>query len=394
MVEGRADAAAGRRRLRLGMVGGGRGAFIGAVHRLCARMDDRYELVAGALSSDPQRARDSAADLGIAPDRTYASFADMAAKESARPDGIEAVSIVTPNDSHHAIARAFLDRGIHVICDKPMTTTLEAALDLVQAVRRTQLVFGLTHNYTGYPLVRQARDMVAAGELGAIRVVQAEYVQDWLAIRLEDTGHKQAGWRTDPAKSGAGCIGDIGTHAHNLAGFITGLPVKELSADVTTFVPSRRVDDHVHVLLRYENGARGMLWASQVSPGNENALRIRIYGEKAGLSWSQEHPNQLTFAKLGERPQTLSCGTGGLTAAAGRAARVPPGHPEGYLEAFANLYTDLAEQIEAKRDNRKPDPLALSVPTVEDGARGVRFILAALESSAKGGAWVDATVKL
>jgi predicted dehydrogenase len=395
MVESRSDAGAGRRRLRLGMVGGGRGAFIGGVHRLCARMDDRYELVAGALSSDPQRARDSAADLNIAPERAYAGFAEMAAKESARPDGVEAVSIVTPNDSHHAIARAFLDRGIHVICDKPMTTTLEDALDLVQAVRRSKLVFGLTHNYTGYPLVRQARDMVAAGELGAIRVVQAEYVQDWLATRLEDTGHKQAGWRTDPAKSGAGgCIGDIGTHAHNLAGFITGLPVRELSADLSTFVPGRRVDDNVHVLLRYENGARGMLWASQVSPGNENGLRVRIYGEKAGLSWSQEHPNQLTFAKLGERPQTLSRGTGGLTAAAGRATRVPPGHPEGYLEAFANLYTDLAEQIEARRDNRKPDPLALSVPTVEDGARGVKFILAAVESSAKGGAWVDASVKL
>jgi predicted dehydrogenase len=394
MVESRSDASTGRRRLRLGMVGGGRGAFIGAVHRLCARMDDRYELVAGALSSDPQRARDSAADLGIAPDRAYASFAEMAAKESARPDGIEAVSIVTPNDSHHAVARAFLDRGIHVICDKPMTTTLEDALDLVQAVRRSRLVFGLTHNYTGYPLVRQARDMVAAGELGAIRVVQAEYAQDWLATRLEDTGHKQAGWRTDPAKSGGGCIGDIGTHAHNLAGFITGLPVREVSADVTTFVPGRRVDDNVHVLLRCENGARGMLWASQVSPGNENALRVRIFGEKAGLEWSQEHPNQLRFTKLGERPQTLSRGTGGLTAAAGRATRVPPGHPEGYLEAFANLYTDLAEQIEAKRDNRKPDPLALSVPSVEDGARGVKFILAALESSAKGGAWVDATVAL
>src|SRR5215831_17372610 len=261
MVESRGDARGGRR-LRLGMVGGGRGAFIGAVHRLCARMDDRYELVAGALSSDPQRTRDSAADLGIAPDRTYASFADMAAKEAARPDGIEAVSIVTPNDSHHAIARAFLDRGIHVICDKPMTTTLEDALDLVQAVRRTGLVFGLTHNYTGYPMVRQARDMVAAGELGRLRLIQVEYVQDWLSTKLEDTGHKQAGWRTDPGRSGiGGSLGDIGTHAHNLAGFVSGLPLQKVAADLASFVPGRKLDDNAHVMLRYADGARGLLWA-------------------------------------------------------------------------------------------------------------------------------------
>jgi len=394
MVDATSDARAARP-LRLGMVGGGRGAFIGAVHRLCARMDGQYELVAGALSSDPQRARDSGADLGLAPDRVYANFAAMAAAEAKRVDGIEAVSIVTPNDSHHAIARAFLDQGIDVICDKPMTTTVEDALDLVKAVRRSGLVFGLTHNYTGYPLVRQAREMVAAGALGRIRVVQAEYVQDWLSTKLEDSGHKQAGWRVDPQRAGAGgCIGDIGTHAYNLACFVTGLNATELAADLGRFVPGRRLDDNVHILLRLDNGARGMLWASQVAPGNENGLRLRVYGEKAGLEWSQEHPNQLRFSPLGQPPQTLSRAGPNLGPAAAHATRIPPGHPEGYLEGFANLYRDLAEQIRARRDGRNPDPQALSVPTVEDGARGVKFIAAAVESSGRNGAWIDARVTL
>jgi len=394
MVEATADSGAPRP-LRLGMVGGGRGAFIGAVHRLCARMDGQFELVAGALSSDAQRARDSGADLGLAPDRVYPSFAQMAAAEAGRPDGIEVVSIVTPNDSHHAIARAFLDRSIDVICDKPMTTTVEDALDLVRAVRRTGLVFGLTHNYTGYPLVRQAREMVAAGELGPIRVVQVEYVQDWLSTKLEDTGHKQAGWRVDPQRAGAGgCLGDIGTHAYHLAEFVTGLHARELAADLGRFVAGRMLDDNDHILLRYEGGARGMLWASQVAPGNENGLRLRVYGEKAGLEWSQEHPNQLRFSLVGRPPQVLSRGGPCLGAAAGHATRIPAGHPEGYLEGFANLYRDLAEQIRARRARRAPDPRALLVPTVEDGARGVKFIAAAVDSHARNGAWVDARVNL
>jgi len=372
------------------MVGGGRGAFIGGVHRLCARMDGQYELVAGALSSDPQRAKESAADLGLVADRSYTSFAEMAAAEAKRADGIDVVSIVTPNDSHHAIARAFLDRGIDVICDKPMTTTIEDALDLVQAVRKTGLIFGVTHNYTGYPMVRQAREMIAAGELGAIRVVQVEYVQDWLTTKLEDTGQKQAAWRVDPARSGVGVgLGDIGTHAYNLAGFVTGLAAHEIAADLSRFVPGRRLDDNVHMLVRFENGARGMLWSSQVAPGNENGLRLRAYGEKGGLEWSQEHPNQLRFAPVGQPPQVLSRGGPNLGAAAARATRIPSGHPEGYLEAFANLYRDLAEQIRARRAKRTPDPAALLVPTVEDGAQGVKFIHAAVESSAQNGAWVD-----
>jgi predicted dehydrogenase len=372
------------------MVGGGRGAFIGGVHRLCARMDGQYELVAGALSSDPARARESGADLQLAPTRVYTSFAEMAAAEAQRPDGIEVVSIVTPNDSHHAIARAFLDRGIDVICDKPMTTTVEDALDLVQAVRRSGLIFGVTHNYTGYPMVRQARAMIAAGELGTIRVVQVEYVQDWLTTKLEDTGQKQAAWRVDPARAGAGgCLGDIGTHAHNLAGFVTGLAVRELAADLSRFVPGRKLDDNVHILLRFENDARGMLWSSQVAPGNENGLRLRVYGEHAGLEWQQEHPNQLRFAPVGQPPRVLSRGGPNLGSAAALATRIPSGHPEGYLEAFANLYRDLAEQIRARRAQRKPDPAAMLVPTVEDGAHGVKFIHAAVESSAKNAAWVD-----
>ena len=373
------------------MVGGGRGAFIGGVHRLCARMDGQYELVAGALSSDPERAKESGAELGLARDRVYTNFADMAAAEAHRAggDGIEVVSIVTPNDSHHAIARAFLDRGIDVICDKPMTTTVADALDLVQTVQRTGLVFGVTHNYTGYPMVRQAREMIAAGELGEIRVVNVEYVQDWLTTKVEDTGQKQAAWRVDPSRAGAGgSLGDIGTHAHNLACFVTGLAVRELAADVSRMVPGRKLDDNAHILLRFEHGARGMLWSSQVAPGNENGLRLRVYGEKGGLEWHQEHPNQLRFTPTGKPPQMLSRGGPSLGAAAPRATRIPSGHPEGYLEAFANLYRDLAEQIRARRARRKPDPAALLVPTVKDGADGVRFIHAAVESSEKNAAWV------
>ena len=390
MVEAAAESGPSRP-LRLGMVGGGRGAFIGGVHRLCARMDGQYELVAGALSSDPARARESGADLHLAPTRVYTSFVEMAAAEAKRADGIEVVSIVTPNDSHHAIARAFLDRGIDVICDKPMTTTVADALDLVQVVQRTGLIFGVTHNYTGYPMVRQAREMIAAGELGTIRVVQVEYVQDWLTTKLEDTGQKQAAWRVDPARAGAGgCLGDIGTHAYNLAGFVTGLVVRELAADLSRFVPGRKLDDNVHILLRFENGARGMLWSSQVAPGNENGLRLRVYGDTAGLEWQQEHPNQLRFAPVGQPPRVLSRGGPNLGLAAALATRIPSGHPEGYLEAFANLYRDLAEQIRARRATRQPDRVALLVPTVEDGARGVKFIHAAVESSAKNGAWVRA----
>jgi predicted dehydrogenase len=393
-IEGRGDGKLGRR-LRLGMVGGGEGAFIGAVHRIAARLDDRYELVAGALSSDPKRARASAAKLPIAPERAYGSFEEMAKSEAARDDGIDVVAIVTPNHLHHPVAKAFLEAGIHVICDKPMTTTVDDALDLVQAVRRTGLVFGLTHNYTGHPMVREARARVQAGELGTIRVVQAEYPQDWLTTKLEDTGQKQAAWRTDPARSGAGgAIGDIGSHAFNLAAFITGLEAESLCADLSTFVAGRRVDDNCHVLLRYAGGARGMLWACQVAPGKENALQVRVYGERGGLEWRQERPDQLHLFPYGQPPQLISRAGPGAGAAAAKVTRIPPGHVEGYLEAFANVYTGCAELITAKLEGREPDPDARLVPGVEDGARGVRFITAAVESSSRGAVWTDLQLAL
>ena len=392
-IEGTADGATARR-VRLGMVGGGQGAFIGGVHRMAARLDDRFELVAGALSSDAARAAASAAELHIAPERSYADYGAMARAEAARADGIDAVAIVTPNHLHAPIATAFLDAGIDVICDKPLTTTLSEALALVERVRKSGRLFALTHNYSGYPMVRQAREMVAAGELGEIRVVQAEYPQDWLSTDLESTGQKQAAWRVDPAQAGAGgALGDIGTHAEHLARFISGLELAAVSADLTTFVAGRRLDDNVHVLLRYSSGARGMLWASQVAPGNENALRVRLYGSKAGLAFSQENPNQLWFTPLGQPPRLLTRGGSGSGAAASRATRIPAGHPEGYLEGFAQLYRDVAEQLQARWQQRAPDPLACWVPTVEDGALGMKFIESVVESSRADGRWTDARLR-
>jgi len=383
------------RRLRLGMVGGGQGAFIGGVHRIAARLDDAYELVAGALSSDAARASASAAELHIAPDRAYADYAEMAHTESKHPQGIDVVSIVTPNHLHARIAASFLDAGIHVVCDKPLTTSLSEALALADKVRRSGKLFALTHNYSGYPMVRQAREMVAAGELGEIRVVQAEYPQDWLSTDLESTGQKQAAWRVDPAQAGAGgSLGDIGTHAEHLVRFICGLELSEVSADLKTFVAGRRLDDNAHVLLRYTNGARGMLWSSQVAPGNENALRVRVYGSKAGLDFHQENPNQLWFTPLGQAPRLITRGGSASGAAASRAARIPAGHPEGYLEGFAQLYKDVAEQLHARLQGRAPDPQACWVPTVEDGVRGMKFIEAVVESSRDNGRWVDARVQL
>ena len=375
------------RRLRLGMVGGGPSAFIGAVHRIAARLDDCYELVAACLSSDPERNLAAAEQLHIP--RGYRRFEEMASAESKRPDGIEVVSIVTPNHLHYAIAKAFLEAGIHVICDKPLTTTLENALDLAETVKRTGLIFGLTHNYTGYPMIRQARAMTLAGELGPLRVIQMEYPQDWLSTPLEKTGHKQAEWRTDPARSGpGGCLGDIATHAFNLACFVTGLSCEEVAADLTTFVPGRRLDDNVQIMLRFSKGAKGALWASQVAPGNENNLRMRIYGEKAGLEWHPADANELWFTPLGEPRRTIRRGGAGAGPSASHATRIPAGHPEGYLEAFAQLYADLSEQVIASQEGRKPKPESLLVPGVSDGVEGVRFITAALESSRRNSTWV------
>jgi len=376
------------RRIRLGMVGGGEGAFIGAVHRIAARLDDQYELVAGALSSDAARAHASAAALHIEPGRRYAGFEEMAEREAARPDRIDVVAIVTPNHMHFAPTKAFLARGIHVICDKPVTHRLEDALTLASAVERSGLIFALTQNYTGYPLVRQAREMVASGALGTIRVVQVEYPQDWLTNALEDTGQKQATWRTDPARSGdAGCTGDIGTHALHLAEFVTGLRCESVAAELTRFVKGRALDDNAQMLLRFVSGARGMLWSSQVAPGNENALRLRVYGEKAGLDWAQEQPNALLFTPLGQPPQLIRRAGSGASAVAAHASRIPAGHPEGYLEAFAQIYRDVAEQIGARLESRNPDPASLLVPGIADGLRGMRFIAAAVASSRANAAW-------
>ena len=389
MTIGASNGETAKQRLRLGMVGGGPGAFIGAVHRIAARMDDRFDLVAAALSSDPAKSRAGAQELHIAPERAYGSYAEMAAAEAKRADRIDAVSIVTPNHVHFGPAKAFLEAGIHVICDKPLTTTVEDAVALAEIVRKSGLIFGLTHNYTGYPLVRQAREMIAAGELGKLRVVQVEYAQDWLTTAVEATGQKQAVWRTDPAKSGpAGSLGDIGTHAYNIACFVTGLRCEQVAADVSIFVPGRRLDDNVQLLLRFEGGARGMLWASQVATGNENCLRLRVYGEKAGLEWGQENPNYLRFARYGKEPMTISRNGAGSAEVAKHASRIPSGHPEGYLEAFAQLYTDLAEQITARNEGRAAAAASLLVPGVAEGVEGMRFISGVLESSGKNSAWV------
>jgi predicted dehydrogenase len=386
-IEGHDDAALGGGRIRLGMVGGGEGAFIGAVHRIAARMDDQYVLVAGALSSTPERSKRSGESLRIDPARVYSDFATMARMEAARSDGVEAVSIVTPNHVHAPAARACLEAGIHVICDKPLTVNLQEAIALREIAEQSGRIFAVTHNYTGYPLVRQARDMVAAGELGEIRVVQVEYAQDWLTERLEDTGQKQAEWRTDPERSGAGgCIGDIGTHAYNLADFITNLPVLELSAELTTFVKGRKLDDNVSVAFRYANGGKGNLWASQVAPGNENGLRIRIFGAKGGLVWNQINPNYLYWSPHGQTMHILSRAGAGVGTAAARTSRIPAGHPEGYLEGFANIYTEVARAIQACRRGEKP-PQDVLFPTIDDGVKGVAFIDAAIRSAAANGQW-------
>ncbi|WP_170451964.1 Gfo/Idh/MocA family protein [Ruegeria arenilitoris] len=381
MVTGRSEEASGR--IRLGMVGGGNDAFIGGVHRIAARLDDRFELVAGALSSTPEKSIESGRALGL--ERVYEDFKKMAIREARLKSGIEAVSIVTPNHVHYTAAREFLKRGIHVICDKPLTSTLADAKKLVKAAESANALFILTHNYTGYPMVRQAREMVANGDIGKIRVVQVEYPQDWLT---EQQDFKQAEWRTDPERSGAGgSTGDIGTHAYNLACFVTGLRAESLAADLQAFVPGRQVDDNAHVLLRFEGGARGMLWSSQVAPGNENALRLRVYGEKGGLEWAQEDPNYLWFTPYNEPKRLITRNGAGAGDAANRLSRVPPGHPEGYLEGFANIYGEAAEAIQAFRNGISPEA-SVVYPTVHDGLDGVKFVAACVQSSSRNAAWV------
>ncbi|WP_429166634.1 Gfo/Idh/MocA family protein [Aeromonas rivipollensis] len=376
------------RRLRLGMVGGGQGAFIGAVHRLAARMDDHYELLAAALSADPANARASALALGLDPARTYEDYARMAQAEAARSDGIEVVAITTPNHLHAPVARAFLEAGIHVICDKPLALTLAEGEELARLARQRRRLFALTHTYSGYPMVRHARELVAAGALGELRYVQVEYLQDWLANPIPPGQNKQADWRADPARAGrAGCLGDIGTHAYQLAAFITGQLPNALAAELHSFVPGRLVDDHLQVWLRYPQGMRGSLNASQVASGEENRLQIRLYGDKASLIFRQEAPNELWLTPIGGASQRLTRGRVESDAAR-HASRVPAGHPEGYLEAFAQLYTDAALQIHALAAGEAPPPESLALTTVEDGVSGMRFIETSLASHAANGRWL------
>ena len=371
-------------RLRLGMVGGGQGAFIGGVHRIAARLDGKWDLVAGSFSSDPIRGAQSAADLGIAADRAYDNYLQMAKAESLRADKIDAVAIVTPNHLHATMATAFLNLGIAVICDKPMTATLSEAEALEALVTRSNVPFVLTHTYAGYPMVREARALISQGALGQLRHVQVEYLQDWLAVSLEQTGQKQAVWRTDPAQSGqGGCIADIGTHAAHLATFVTCLPLHAVLSDLSSFGAGRQLDDNAAILLRFEGGAKGMIWASQIAAGTKNALRLRIIGDAGGLSWDQENPEILEYTPIGAPTRLLR--RGGETVLT--SSRTPAGHPEGYLEAFATLYAEAAAQIGAyKRDPSKQRQA--DIATAKDGLLGMRFIAACLRSSADGGIWV------
>jgi predicted dehydrogenase len=378
-------------RLRVGMIGGGRNAFIGAVHRMAMRLDDLIELKAGALSADAENARASGADLGLAPDRVYSDYREMARREARRPDGIEAAVIVTPNHLHYPVAKTFLEAGIDVICDKPLSATLAEASELVELTRAKGLVFAVTLNNTGYPMVRQAREMIESGEIGEVRVVHAAYVQDWLTLPIDADGHKQAQWRTDPERAGASaCLADIGVHAHSLALFVTGLELDAVSADLATFVPGRRLDDNAHVMMRFAGGARGVLMASQVAVGNLNNLSLKVYGARGGLEWAGEEPETLRFTPYGEPSRILRRGGPANTTLAVEGSRMPGGHPEGYVEGFANLYRGAAELISARRSGRSPATSAKLTPDVADGARGVAFVEAAVASSRNNGAWTSA----
>ena len=391
MVYATADGRKGEK-LRVGMVGGGRNAFIGAVHRFAMRLDDEIELCAGALSADPANAAASAAELGLASDRSYADYRAMAAAEAARPDGIEAVVVVTPNHLHARIATAFLEAGIDVICDKPLATSLPEAEALVALTDRLGRKLLVTLNNTGYAMVRQAREMVAAGDLGRLVAVHASYIQDWLTLPIDAEGNKQAEWRTDPERAGQSAVlADIGVHAYNLACFVTGAQAAEVAADLFTAVPGRRLDDNAHVLVRWAGGARGTIIASQTSPGHYNDLTLRVFGEKAGLEWTGTRPEELRFTRYGEETRTLVRGGHGATGEARRVSRMPAAHPEGYIEAFANYYRDAAAVIRAHRRGTPVDPaVAAAVPDVLAGASGVKFVAAAVESHAAGGAWTAA----
>lgn len=369
------------RQLRLGMIGGGEGAYIGNIHRLAARLDGAWVLVSGAFDADPAKGRAFAQSQGIAEDRSYGTYQELIAGELAREDRVDAVAICTPNFTHYPMAKALIEAGIAVICEKPLTATLEEALALEELARARGIFVGVTYTYSGYPMVHEARARVAAGEIGAVRTVQVEYPLEWMATAIEAQGNAQAAWRTDPKRNGrGGSIGDIGTHAYHLAGFVTGLRLESLTADLATFVNGRSLDDNAHVMLRYEGGARGLLWSSQVAIGNSNGVRIRVFGGKGSLAWYQEQPNELILTPLEGRVQTLKRGAGDLSPAAKARTRTPPGHPEGYLEAFANLYLGFAEAIRARAEGRVPAPIGQDLPLIRDGVKGVAFVEAVVDS--------------
>jgi predicted dehydrogenase len=376
-----------KRKLRYGMVGGGQSAFIGAVHRMAANLDGQIELVAGAFSSDAKNSQITGEQLFLDPSRVYGSYADMARAEAALPEDerMDFVSIVTPNFLHAPMATTFLKAGFHVVCDKPMTLTLKEAKALRDTVRKTGKVFALTHNYTGYPMVKEARELVRAGKLGKILKIVAEYPQGWLLDRIEATGQKQAAWRADPKKAGASCcVGDIGTHAENLGRYITGLRIDELCAEFTTFVPGRKLEDDANMLLRYHGGAKGVLHCSQISCGEENNLNIRVYGTLGSLAWQQEHPNELKFVPKNEPARILRRGNGCLSDVAKKFTRLPFGHPEAFIEAFANLYLEAVAAIRARLDGKKGE---FDFPTVDDGVEGMAFIETAVKSAASNSKW-------
>ncbi|MGP9791824.1 Gfo/Idh/MocA family protein [Roseinatronobacter sp. NSM] len=363
------------------MIGGGKGAYIGNIHRLAARLDGQWHLVAGAFDVDPERGRDFALSQGLDPARSYGTYQELITGEAVRADRVDAVAICTPNFTHYPIAKALIEAGFDVICEKPLTATLADAVALDALAAHSGRFVGVTYTYCGYPMVHEARVRVARGELGAIRTVQVEYPLEWMATAIEQQGNAQAAWRTDPKMNGrGGSIGDIGTHAYHLAGFVTGLKLESLTADLATFVDGRALDDNAHVMMRYQGGARGLLWSSQVAIGNSNGVRLRVFGEKGSLQWFQEQPNDLVFTPLNGRVQLIKRGADDLSEDAKVRIRTPPGHPEGYLEAFANLYAGFAEAIRARQQGRAPGLLGQSVPLSHDGLKGVAFVEAVVDS--------------
>jgi len=389
MIEASKSGSAGSRPT-YGMVGGGAGAFIGDVHRKAIALDGKACLVAGCFSSNPENTLETGRSLGLDPSRLYKNYEEMAKAEGARKDGIDFVSIVTPNFTHFPIAKTFLENGINVVCDKPLTVEAHEAEELERLAKKKNLLFCVTYTYTGYPMVKQARQMIKRGDLGEIRFVNAEYAQDWLATKVEDSGQKQASWRSDPAKSGkSNCVGDIGSHVENMAAYMTGLHIKKLCARMDTFVSGRLLDDNASIMVEYDGGAKGLYWSSQIAVGGDNGLRIRVYGSKASIEWAQEDPNYLKVSYLDKPAEILSRGRAALYPEAARYSRIPSGHPEGYFEAFANIYSTFIDALAKKAAGGELTEDDLDFPKAADGLAGVRFIGKCVESSKAGAAWVE-----